>query len=271
MCFFTSQSKKARDIAKKYGRQMDIIEMARQILAEQEAERQAENQPVNIYSTHLNDGMYVSPGWAHPFTVIVSGSDQLQVMNWGLIPWYATPEQREQYIRQSRYRNARADRLFTSPMWKRIIRNRCVIPVTGFFEPHENSDKSKQPYYIERKDKEMFSIAGLYDEWQNLQTGEKSLSFVLITVVATPKLGKIHNGGDHPNRMPLILTDEQVKRWLDPALEEQADIEKFLVTPDIDQEITAWPVRNKFDRSNPYDPSLIEPVPAQQELDLDNL
>ncbi len=269
MCFNTSQNKKAEAIAKKYGRKLDIIEAARQILAEQEAEQMEQKGSANVYETHLNDGMYVSPGWAHPFSVIVSSSDQLQVMQWGLIPQYATLIERDRYIRESRYRNARGDKLFSSPLWKRIINKRCVIPVTGFFEPHQNSDKSKQPYYIEMKNKELFSIAGLYDEWTHPQTRETFLTFVLITVDATPKLAEIHNGGEHPNRMPLILSDEQAQGWLNQAMKEQADIEKYLVTPDIDSEIITWPVRHKFDRGNPYDHTIIQKVATQRGRGLD--
>ena len=36
MCFFTSLSANAAAVAKKYGKQLDIIEAARQVLAEQE-------------------------------------------------------------------------------------------------------------------------------------------------------------------------------------------------------------------------------------------
>ena len=41
MCFFTSLSANAAAVAKKYGKQLDIIEAARQILAEQEQEERA--------------------------------------------------------------------------------------------------------------------------------------------------------------------------------------------------------------------------------------
>lgn len=267
MCFYTSQNKRAEAIAKKYGRKLDIIEAARQILAEQEAEQMQKQGQVNVYETHLNDGMFVSPGWAHPISVIVSGSDQLQIMRWGLIPYYVTLAEHDQYIRQSRYRNARAENLFTSRLWSRITNNRCVYPVSGFMEPHVNSDNSRTPYYIERIDQEEIPIAGLYDVWIHPVTGKRHHTFVMITVPATPKLCKIHNGGDNPCRMPLILTDDMVEAWVNPEMKEQADIKKFLVTPDIDSQIVAWPIRNKFDRCNPFDPSIIQRVPAQEELD----
>ncbi|WP_299361464.1 SOS response-associated peptidase family protein [uncultured Parabacteroides sp.] len=68
------------------------------------------------------------------------------------------------------------------------------------------------------KDKEIFSIAGLWDEWTNPQTGKKVLAFILITTVANDMMRKIHNGGSNPFRIPKIPTSEQKRLWLDPAI-----------------------------------------------------
>ena len=96
--------------------------------------------------------------------------------------------------------------------------NRCIIPVTGFYEPHRLPNGKAQYYYTTLKDQELFSIAGLWDEWTHPQTGEKVLSFVLITTEANAMMRKIHNGGGNPFRMPKILTQEQEKRWLEVQL-----------------------------------------------------
>lgn len=268
MCFYTSQNKKAEAIAKKYGRKLDIIEAVREILAEKEAELLKQNGTAKIYETRINDGMYVSPAYEEPYNVIVIGSDQLQVMQWGLIPHKATLAKRDFYNKSNRYKNAQGEHLFNTWPWDTVSKNRCIIPVTGFFESHHNPDATKQPYYIERIDREIFSIAGLFDVWKHPETGEEFKTFVMITVPATPKLMKIHNGGDNPYRMPLILSDELTRIWLNPAIEEQSEIEKILVTPDIDRQIVAWPVKKRFNYGNPYDSTVIERVPIQGELDL---
>ena len=44
MCFFTSLAANAAAVAKKYGKQLDIVEAARQILAEQEQEQRAKQE-----------------------------------------------------------------------------------------------------------------------------------------------------------------------------------------------------------------------------------
>lgn len=96
MCFFTSLSANAAAVAKKYGKQLDIIEAARQILAEQEQEERARQEAgpehkVSVYDIRLAEDIYVIPAYAEPQCVIVSGSDKLQVMQWGLIPRMAKP------------------------------------------------------------------------------------------------------------------------------------------------------------------------------------
>lgn len=106
--------------------------------------------------------------------------------------------------------------------------NRCIIPVTGFYEPHRLPNGKAQYYYTTLKDQELFSIAGLWDEWTHPQTGEKVLSFVLITTEANAMMRKIHNGGGNPFRMPKILTQEQEKRWLDPSIASEEAVAALL-------------------------------------------
>ena len=138
MCFFTSLSANAAAVAKKYGKQLDIIEAARQILAEQEQEERARQEAgpehkVSVYDIRLAEDIYVIPAYAEPQCVIVSGSDKLQVMQWGLIPRMAKPEDAERYNRENLFKNARAETLFEKWPWRMLWQhNRCIIPVTGF-------------------------------------------------------------------------------------------------------------------------------------------
>ena len=166
------------------------------------------------------------------------------------------------------FKNARAETLFEKWPWRMLWQhNRCIIPVTGFFEPHRLPNGKAQYYYTTLKDQEIFSIAGLWDEWTNPQTGEKVLSFVLITTDANAMMRKIHNGGSNPFRMPKILTSEQERLWLDPTIASKEAVTDLLtVYPE--EEMTAWPVRQKFNYGDPFDEGIIEPVAEQQNLGL---
>ncbi len=273
MCFFTSLSANAAAVAKRYGKQLDIIEAARQILAEQEQTERAKQEAdpkhkVSVYDIRLAEDIYVIPAYAEPHCVIVSGSDELQVMQWGLIPQTAKREDVERFDRENLFKNARAETLFEKWPWRMLWQhNRCIIPVTGFFEPHRLPDGKAQYYYTTLKDQEIFSIAGLWDEWTNPQSGEKVQSFVLITTAANAMMRKIHNGGNNPFRMPKILTPEQEQLWLDPAIVTEGDV-AALLTVYPEEEMRAWPVRQKFNYGNPYDEGIVEPVAEQQNIGL---
>ena len=74
MCFFTSQHMQAEDIARKYGRRTDRVDAARLMLADKEHEARLSADTggrTAIYDYRLNEGMYVSPAYAAPYTVIV--------------------------------------------------------------------------------------------------------------------------------------------------------------------------------------------------------
>ncbi len=271
MCFFTSLSANAAAVAKRYGKQLDIIEAARQILAEQEQTERAKqeadpNRKVSVYDIRLAEDIYVIPAYAEPHCVIVSGSDELQVMQWGLVPRTAKPEDVERFGRENLFKNARAETLFEKWPWRMLWpHNRCIIPVTGFFEPHRLPDGKTQYYYTTLKDQEIFSIAGLWDEWTNPESGEKVQSFVLITTAANAMMRKIHNGGNNPFRMPKILTPEQEQLWLNSKIESEEAV-AALLTVYPEKEMTVWPVRQKFNYGSPFDESIVEPVGEMQEL-----
>lgn len=273
MCFFTSLATNVAAVAEKYGKQQDIVEAARQILAEQERNARTRQDTglgrrMSVYDVRLAENIYVIPAYAEPHCVIVSGSEELQVMQWGLIPRTAKPGDAQRYDRKNLFKNARAETLFEKWPWRMLWQhNRCIIPVTGFFEPHRLPNGRAQYYYTTLKDQEIFSIAGLWDEWMHPQSGEKVLSFVLITTEANAMMRKIHNGGNNPFRMPKILSSEQEHLWLDPTIVSKNAVTDLLsVYPE--KEMRAWPVRSKFNYGDPYDDGIIEPVAEMQKLGL---
>jgi putative SOS response-associated peptidase YedK len=66
----------------------------------------------------------------------------------------------------------------------------------------------KQPYRITLKDQQIFSMAGLFDSW-NSPEGEKIYSCTIITTNPNEMMIDIHD------RMPMILSIEDERKWLD--------------------------------------------------------
>ena len=270
MCFYNSMSKRALDASKRYGRQVDLVEAARQIIEEQRRNGEALSgimdgcYVINAFPQKISDKKY-----EYKKCIIVTENEQLQVMEWGLIPdWIRVKSNCAEDIRaafaiahdwRQKSLNARSETLFDKKTFSNpILNRRCIIPSTGYFEYHHNLDKSKTPFYIYIKNEEIFSIAGLWNRWLHPVTNRVIDTFSLITTEANPLAASIHNGGNNAGRMPLILSARDEEKWLDPSLSEQ-EIKCLLKTPP-DNEMDAYKVTPNFRFIDPANPEIIEKV-----------
>ncbi len=80
----------------------------------------------------------------------------------------------------------------------------------------------KIKYRIFLKDQKNFPLAGLYDTFVN-NSGESIKAFTIITTKANKKVGEIHD------RMPAILADSNISKWLDPEYNKISELKDFLV------------------------------------------
>ena len=158
---------------------------------------------------------YTRPDWP---VVTRAEPGKLQPLRWGLVPhWVKTDADADQI--STRTINARAETIFEKPSFRTAAQKgqRCLIPVTGFFEWHTEK-KKKYPFYISTTDQKIFSIAGLYDQWPDPDTGKLLQTYTLLTTEANPLLAAIHNS---KKRMPCLLTPEAEQAWLHENLTEQ--------------------------------------------------
>lgn len=231
MCFHNSMSKKAIEIAARYGRKSDIVEIYQDILNEQ---------------YHVN-------AFNFPKYPIVTKSDEIQVYNWGLIPFWVKTEEDAEEIRRMTL-NARANTIFEKPSFREpIMKKRCLVPSTGYFEwRHEGSRKI--PYFIYVKDESVFSMAGIYDTWLDKSTGEAHTTFSIITTDTNPLTDYIHNT---KHRMPAIISKENEEIWLNPGLSKN-NISTLLKPVEVDK-MDAYIIDNEFIKKVPTDKSIIQP------------
>ena len=113
-----------------------------------------------------------------------------------------------------------------------IKTRRCIIPSTGWFEWHYLNAKDKEGYFIHPVIDDFFSMAAIYDEWNNPETGEIVYSYSIITTEANPLVYKIHNGGKNPHRQPLILLPEDEQKWIQPDFTKEQIQALFTPTPE---------------------------------------
>lgn len=200
MCFFYALSKTAQHLKNRYQLKIDF---------------DFELQP------ELNEPKYYVSGFDFPKMPLLTNRqpDQLQEFAWGLVPAWVKSEAEAGEIR-SKTLNARSDTVFDKPSFRNAIRQRrCLVPADGFYEWREWNGK-KYPYYIFLKDKEVFSLAGIWEQWTNRATGEVLKTFSILTTEANPLMAQIHNT---KKRMPVILPKEREREWIKNDLSE-ADI-----------------------------------------------
>ena len=125
---------------------------------------------------------------------------ELVPMRWGLVPsWWKRP------LRDFKVAtfNARAETVEDKATFRFAFRRtRCLIPASGYYEWRAEAG-SKQPYYFTARNGKPLTIAGLWDEWQNVETDEKLCSCTMMITKANKFVSDFHD------RMPVLLASGQ--------------------------------------------------------------
>lgn len=126
----------------------------------------------------------------------------------------------KQLIFNARSESAREKKIFRESVKQR----RVVVPAAWFYEWNKN--KEKNIFY--RKGQPVLYMAGLYNRYQDEDR------FVILTTQANNSMQPVHN------RMPLVLEQDEVRKWLfedllvgtflhkiPPLLERRSDFEQM--------------------------------------------
>lgn len=166
---------------------------------------------------------YFVSGFSHPQLPLITAAG-IQTASWGLIPFWIKDKKSALEIR-GKTLNAVSETIFEKPSFRHRIQNgRALLGVNGFFEWRSLREK-KYPYFIRLKNTNIFSLACIYDSWADKETGEITQSFSILTTSANSLMEQIHN---EKKRMPVIISLDHEKHWLDPALT-STDLQKFFV------------------------------------------
>jgi putative SOS response-associated peptidase YedK len=170
-------------------------------------------------ATLIDRDKYRPSYYYHAFSLpeipaVCSGmAGKIRLLRWGLIPSWIKTMDDANAIRFKTF-NARSETIDKKPSFSSSFKSkRCIIPVKGFYE-WQHTENKKIPWYIYHSENEILTIAGLYDEWIENDTGESFNTFTIITTDANELLAEIHNSG---KRMPVILYNSGEKKWLDPS------------------------------------------------------
>jgi len=181
----------------------------------------------------------------------------VRAFHWGLVPSWA-----KDIKIGSRMINARSETVAEKPAFKRLLaRHRLIVPMDGFYEWQAiTGQKTKQPYFIRRRDSEPLAVAGLWSVWRDPTRDDDAPwlhSCTLITTAANATMSPVHD------RMPVLLPPEEWHRWLDPELHDPAALTPLLrAAPDDLLELV--PVSTDVNSVRNKGPELIERIEPGQ-------
>jgi putative SOS response-associated peptidase YedK len=184
--------------------------------------------------------------------VIVQRAERraISAYRWGLIPHWADSSKVG-----SRMFNARAETLTSSPAFRDALRRkRCLVPVDGFYEWKREGTR-RQPFLIARTDGRPLALAGLWSGWRDPTADRVIRTFTIVTAGPNAQVADLHD------RMPIVIDEEAWSTWLDPALEDPAELHGLLVpNEEVDLRIVA--VSRLVNDVRNDGPELIEPAPT---------
>jgi putative SOS response-associated peptidase YedK len=181
--------------------------------------------------------------------VITSDAPQgMAIFYWGTSPeWSKNKTLSEKII------NIRAETIPEKPALKRsMMRGRCIIPADGFYAWKKAGKKSLIPYRFVSIAQELFSFAGLWEEFEDTD-GNELHTFSIITVAANQLVSPIHD------RMPVMLDAAGERTWLDKESSEQVLLNTLQAYPH--GKMNLYSISPRIGDAKVDLPSLILPTP----------
>jgi len=181
--------------------------------------------------------------------------EHFKPLRWGLIPYWA-----KDIKIGYKMINARIETVHEKAAFKRALeKRRCIVPFDGFYE-WKKINKGKQAYRIITTNTDIFTVAGLWENWKS-PSGEWIQSFTLLTQPPNKLMESIHD------RMPALLLPEEEQLWLDPELSPMEALE--IIKPYPDEFMKAYKVDNRVGKVSENDADLIKEINKDAQLSID--
>ncbi len=183
--------------------------------------------------------------------VITSEKDrELSFFHWGLMPRWSNNK-----TISPKLFNLPLDSVLNKTIYRRKLQtHRCVIPMDGFYVWKQVSRKQIVPYYFYYPDRRVFSIAGLWEEYDDADAA--SHSFIMITKKATSLLFTLQDD------MPAILDAASTRKWLES--DDFGDVEELFDSASTET-LISHTVSPRIRELNSNDVSLTYPAPASDQ------
>lgn len=205
------------------------------------------------------------PDWAEPRynvtltstmpVVALAGSGAgVRPMRWGIIPAGDLGAANPRLLA-----NARSETVSKLPAFRAAVaQRRCLVPANGYYE-WKASGRVKQPHLFTLRDDEPFAFAGIWEA----ADGALPETYCILTTRPNELAALVHD------RMPVILTDGAMRRWLGDSPLSQADLGS-LIEPIAADRLRSRPVSRFVSNSRNEGPGCHAPPdekPAEPEFD----
>ena len=211
------------------------------------AERFAVDVP-DFYKPHYN----AAPTQLLP-VITNDNPEGISTFYWGTSPeWLKNKAPSEKVI------NVRGETIHEKTALKRaMMKMRCLIPADGFYAWKRIGKKTMIPYRFVLQKQEMFSIAGIWEEFED-ENGTLVHTFMMLTVPPNELVAVVDQ------RMPVILDKKGEKIWLKKESEEPELISLLSSYPAA--EMNFYTVSPRIGEANLDVPSLITPTPPADQF-----
>jgi putative SOS response-associated peptidase YedK len=170
-----------------------------------------------LQEEEYNPSYNVAPSQSVLAVINDGARNKMGFLRWGLIPPWA-----KDLSIGYKMINARAETLTDKPSFRNAYKKRrCLIVADSFYEWKRLDSKTKIPMRIKLKSNELFSMAGLWENWKSPE-GKSIYSCSVITTSPNELVQDIHD------RMPVILNPEDEKYWLDPSITDTTKLNPLL-------------------------------------------
>lgn len=203
---------------------------------------QIEQTTIEGYEPRFN----IAPSQQIPAVIRAGHKNRIGTLRWGLVPFWA-----KNVSIASKLINARSETADKKASFKHALKKRrCLILSDGFYE-WKQTENRKVPMRIQVRKGEPFAMAGLWEKWDDGQRIHYTCT--ILTTEANELMEEIHN------RMPVILTKETEKIWLDSSVNDVAELNQC-IKPFASSEMSAYEVSTIVKSPKNEKPECIIPI-----------
>jgi putative SOS response-associated peptidase YedK len=184
--------------------------------------------------------------------VILQGSEPgLSFFYWGATPAFA----QNKTLAEKLY-NTRTEAIAGSVGYQAALKKRkCLIPADGFYAWRKISKNGLVPYHYFLDQNKLFSFAGLWQEFEEID-GQQAHTFSLLTTPANNLVSQSEA------RMPIIFEPNTGLQWLKAG--DQEALAMLSAFPD--DQMAGFAVSTRVNNPQNNDPELIAPAPPADQF-----